>query len=77
MKKSFDIPAIEYFLSKNDYTGSFNKTFRFKITPKDEMLKAEIWNKDVCYDLAEIEDSKEFQLNEDGLKSCIDWLMFV
>lgn len=70
----FDVPAINYFTSNNDYLGSWKSNFRYKISNTDGKIKSEIWNEDVCFELAEITCEKEFELTPEGLTECIKWL---
>lgn len=71
----FDIPAIDYFISKNDYFGSCNSSFRYKLSNNENKIKAEIWHEDLCYKKANVTEEKDdFPLTADGLTESIKWL---
>lgn len=71
----FDIPAIDFFVSKNDYFGSCNSKFRYKLSNIGETIKAEIWHEDLCYDKANVTEEKDdFALTAEGLTDSIRWL---
>ena len=69
----FDIPKFYYFESKNVFTGSRDQTFNYKITP-GEMLKVQIWHGLICSEKAEIEQEKEFPMEQSGFDEMINWL---
>lgn len=71
----FDIPAIDFFISKNDYFGSCGENFRYKLSNIGENIQAEIWRENLCYEKADIELQKDdFPLTADGLTESIVWL---
>lgn len=71
----FDIPAIDFFISKNEYFGSCGHFFRYKLANIGEAIKAEVWFEDLCYEKAEVEVEKDdFPLTADGLTESIKWL---
>ena len=71
----FDVPAINFFTSGNDYFGSSGSKFRYRISHTDENIVGEIWHEDLCYEKCTVTDKKEdFPLTPDGLTSCIKWL---
>lgn len=76
-----DIPEISFFNSGNIYIGSITKspkvsetTFNYKITPKDNMLNIEVWYGMYCIGLSDIEITKQFPLDENGLQEMVDWI---
>lgn len=72
----FDIPAVDYFIYGNNYTGSCGSKFRYNIVKTEDRIKAEVWNKDVCYALADVTSVNDsFPLTEEGLNACILWLL--
>lgn len=73
VSKYFDIPRLYYFESNNTFTGSRDQTFNYKITP-GETLKVQIWHGLICSDKAEIEQEKEFPLEQSGFDEMIKWL---
>lgn len=73
VRNQFDIPDVFYFESKNCYTGSKGK-LRFRIDVKDGALICVVWRKDICFELAEIEQTESFSLDADGYQQMIDFL---
>ncbi len=39
----FDVPAINFFTSGNDYFGSSGSKFRYRISHTDENIVGEVW----------------------------------
>uniref|UniRef100_UPI00402952B8 hypothetical protein n=1 Tax=Candidatus Fimenecus sp. TaxID=3022888 RepID=UPI00402952B8 len=71
----FDVPAINFFTSENDYFGSSGSKFRYRISHTDENIVGEVWHEDLCYEKCTVADKKEdFPLTPDGLTNCIKWL---
>lgn len=73
ISKYFDIPKFYYFESNNDFTGSRDQVFNYKIMHGDP-LKIQIWHGLICSDKAEIEQEKEFPSNQSGFEDMIHWL---
>lgn len=69
----FDIVGINYFLSKNVFTGS-KEAFNFRIAPVEDRLEVAVWNGMFCYEKSEILFRNEFKLSKDGLADAIQWL---
>lgn len=69
----FDLRNLYYYQSGNIFTGSLNG-FNYKIIPDKENITALIWHGNLCSELAEIEQQKEFRLDENGFKDMINWL---
>ncbi|MBQ3566321.1 MAG: hypothetical protein IJA12_04000 [Oscillospiraceae bacterium] len=69
----FDLRNLYYYQSGNIFTGSLNG-FNYKIIPDKENITALIWHGNLCSELAEIEQQKEFVLDENGFKEMINWL---
>jgi len=69
----FDIPRIFYFESGNIFTGS-RGNLNFRIVPADGKLTVYIWHGFICHELAEMEDSHEFALSNDGHAEMLVWL---
>ncbi len=72
------IPGLLYFQNGSAYTGSVseigNQEFRYKISPKDGMLFAEVWYGPFCHEKSEIADYSEHSMDSEGRTSMIDWL---
>lgn len=69
----WDLPGFDYFESKNTYIGSKDK-LRFKLTPKEEDFKLEIWFGEKCYDLSTVEIEEHFPLEEASIYKINDFL---
>lgn len=71
----FDVPAINFFTSGNNYYGSSGKKFRYKISIAEDNIKAEIWHEDICYEKASVDNEKaDFPVTPEGLTESIKWL---
>lgn len=72
------IPPLLYFQNGTVYTGSVTekgeKEFRYKISPKDGMIFAEVWYGPFCYEKSEILDKAEHNMDAEGREEMIDWL---
>lgn len=69
----FDIPRPFYFQSGNTFTGS-RKNLNYKIVPKDDIFHVSVWHGFICSELAEIQDSAEFPISEEGFQNMLQWL---
>ena len=69
---AWDIPGLDYFLSKNAFKGSRDK-FRF-IAEGGEEIKVYCWYQDICFELAENITEKEFPMTEQSLYDINDYL---
>lgn len=69
---SWDLPGVDYFLSKNTFKGSKNN-FRFAVSGGEE-LKVFYWLGDICFELAENKTEREFPLNEQSLYDINEYL---
>ncbi len=74
-RNAFDIPKLFYFQAGNIHTGS-RKALRYRICPKEDTLQVEIWDTDLCYELAiqQLKDTAVFSLTEDGFEEMLKWL---
>ncbi len=70
---NFDIPRPFYFESGNTFTGS-RDSLNYKIVPKDNNFNVSVWHGFICSDLAEMEDSTEFPISEEGFQNMLQWL---
>lgn len=71
-----DLPTIYYFESKNKYSGSIDKIFRYKIFP-DGNLHCKIWYSEFALDCIsedEIIATADFELTAQGLEQLIEWI---
>ncbi|MCM1053956.1 MAG: hypothetical protein NC394_00395 [Bacteroides sp.] len=69
---SWDLPGVDYFLSKNSFKGS-KQDFRFVVFGGEE-LKVCYWLEDICFELAKDITEKEFPLNEQSLYDINEYL---
>ena len=70
------LPTLHYFREKNKYSGSKDTTFRYKITPADEM-ECVVWyglNAIDCISDEDIRASESFPLSDEGMLSMKSWL---
>lgn len=74
LEKKLDIPALSYFLSGNPFVGSCRNDFRYRIAHVEDKLSCCVWEKDVCFELAEPTYEDSFPATAEGLTACIDWL---
>ncbi|MBQ5995093.1 MAG: hypothetical protein IJL63_04460 [Clostridia bacterium] len=77
MINGYDFPEISYFIQKNTFTGSEGDSFRYRITYEEDKLKASVWHKDLCYELAEDITEEMFELSNDGLVKAIEWIFSI
>lgn len=72
------IPELLYFQNGGTFTGSVNnkgaKEFRYKLSPNEGNIKAEVWFGPFCYEKSEILDQSEFSMDESGRSNTLDWL---
>lgn len=68
----WDLPGLDYFLSKNAFKGSKGE-FRF-IAEGGEDIKVLCWKGDVCFELAENIKEKAFDMNEQSLYDINNYL---
>lgn len=72
------IPILLYFQNGGTFTGSVNnsgeKEFRYRLSPTDGKIKAEVWYGPFCYEKSEILGNAEFAMDENGRSSAIDWI---
>lgn len=72
------IPQLLFFQNGALYTGSVNqegaKEFRYKLSPSEGKLKAEVWYGPYCYEKSEILDQAEFSMDQQGRSDALDWL---
>ena len=63
MDTLFSLRPFDFFSNRNTYTGSAGR-LRYLVSPGEETLDVQVWNQDVCFELAQIlEDRKSTRLN--------------
>ena len=83
MNELIFLPTLPHWQFGNDWSGSKGKLRFYIKTSKieeesgkshHEML-AEVWNEDVCRELATVLDSRTFQCTQEGLEAMNVWLV--
>lgn len=69
----FDIPAHDYFTSKNIFTGSL-KSFNYKLTPDESIVKGVIWVGKLCCEKSKIATEQDFPLDQQVTQNILVWL---
>ena len=77
-RNAFDIPKTFYFISGNTHTGS-RGPMRYRVRPADGILHIEVWQEDLCYELAKekeggITASAEYPVSDEGFQQMLDFL---
>lgn len=67
------LPVLSHFQNKNIWLASVGR-LRFKVTPGEDDLTAEVWEGPWCYDLSRVEESKSFPLEDEGIEALRAWL---
>ena len=73
MDTLFSLRPFDFFSNRNTYTGSDGR-LRYLISPGEETLDVQVWNQDVCFELAQILESASFPLSPEGLAETRVWL---
>lgn len=73
MDTLFPLRPFDFFSNRNTYTGSAGQ-LRYLIKPVQETLEVQVWNQDVCFELAQILDCASFPLSPGGLAEIRAWL---
>lgn len=69
-EKPLDVPVLSFFEQGNVFTGSCRDNFRYRIAKQEDALVANIWHKDVCFGLTDMEEYT-FSMTDEGLSACI------
>lgn len=67
------LPVLSHFQNKNTWLASVGR-FRFKVTPGEDTLSAEIWEGPWAYDFSHVEETKVFPLEDEGIEALRLWL---
>ena len=73
MDTLFPLRPFDFFSNRNTYTCSAGQ-LRYLIKPVQETLEVQVWNQDVCFELAQILDCASFPLSPGGLAEIRAWL---
>ncbi len=69
----WDLPGLDYFISKNPFIGSKDE-LRFKLVPNDDELTLLIWFGEKCFEKSTIEIEENFELCEESLYKVNEYL---
>ncbi len=73
------LPVLSHFQNQNPWSASAGR-LRYRILPtvaanEDEsLLTAEVWEGPWAYEFSQLEESKTFPLNQEGLDAIPSWL---
>ena len=73
MDRELFLPTLAHWKFENNWSGSCG-ALRFFVTTSEESMLAEVWNEDVCRELAQIRDSAQFEVSQEGLDAMRAWL---
>ena len=68
------LPTFHHWSFGNNWSGSCGKVRFFVTTSKEDML-AQVWDQDVCHELAEIKAEARFEVTQEGLDAMRGWLL--
>lgn len=68
------LPVLSHFQNQNTWIAS-DKRLRFKVTPGEEGLSAEIWEGPWAYDLSRVEETCVFPMEDEGIDALRLWLL--
>lgn len=72
------IMDLKHYENGGGWLGSW-KGLRYKASPikeegQEPKIQVEIWHQDICYELAEIEQTVAFPMTEDGVDQAEHWI---
>ena len=70
---TLDIREPWFYQSGNVFLGS-DRRLRYQIVPGEDILTAEAWEGPWSYQLSQVEERKEFPLDEAGLQALGEWI---
>ena len=73
MEHELFLPTLPHWTFGNDWSGSCG-ALRFFITTSEQTMLAEVWDEDVCRELAQVRDSAQFEVSQQGLEEMRAWL---
>jgi len=74
MTQELFLPTLAHWTYGNNWNGSAGKV-RFFVTTSAETMLAEVWDEDVCRELAQIKESAEFPVTEEGIEEMRRWIV--
>ena len=73
MEQELYLPTLAHWTFGNNWSGSGGRV-RFFVTTSKETMLAEVWDEDICHELAQVKESAEFPVTEDGVEEMRAWL---
>lgn len=67
-----DIPQFAYFQFGNIFTGSYGN-LSYKIIPSEKLI-VQIWHGRLCSEMAEVEEERQYPMEESGFLESLRWL---
>lgn len=67
------LPVLSHFQNGNSWTGS-GGALRYRMTPREACIFAEIWEGPWCYEYSRVEESREFPMDEQGIADMGAWI---
>ena len=74
MAQELFLPSLAHWTYGNHWSGSAAPV-RFYITTSKETMLVELWDEDVCHELAQVKLSAEFPVTQEGLDEMRVWLV--
>ena len=74
MAQELFLPSMAHWTYGNNWSGSAG-TVRFFVTTSSENMLVDMWDEDVCHELAQIKSSAEFPVTEAGLEEMRRWIV--
>lgn len=74
MNDEIFLPTLMHWQYGNNWCGSLGRA-SFWVAPQDNLLTAQVWTGPTIRELAEIEQTAQFPLSEEGLAQLHDWLL--
>ena len=73
MERELFLPTLAHWKFGNNWSGSCGK-LRFFVTTSEDSMLVEVWDEDVCRELAQIKESAQFEVSQQGLDAMQAWL---
>lgn len=73
MEEELFLPTLMHWQYQNKWYGSLRRA-SFLVTPSQDTLSAEVWTGPAIHDQAEIQQTAQFPLSEEGLQQLHAWL---
>ena len=67
------LPTFPHWKFGNDWSGSWGAV-RFFVSTSGETMQIDVWDEDVCHELAQVKANETFSVTEEGLQEMRAWL---